>query len=137
MLVDAPCSAERERLGDDITDPCITNNNFAWCPRKVRSNAARQVRILSAALRRVTHHGCVVYATCALTDIENDDVIAVTLAKAPRGWDTAGCHLPVAAMEAVPHVVTDCIERTRYGWRVLPDRGGWGPMYWAVLQRRL
>ena len=69
ILVDAPCSSERERLlrgmGRQREEP--------WQPEKADANARRQVALLRSALRNAM--GTVVYATCALSRIENDAVV--------------------------------------------------------------
>ena len=69
ILVDAPCSSERERLlrgmGRQREEP--------WRPEKAEANARRQVALLRSALRNAM--GTVVYATCALSRIENDAVV--------------------------------------------------------------
>lgn len=69
ILVDAPCSSERERLlrgmGRQREEP--------WRPEKADANARRQVALLRSALRNAM--GTVVYATCALSRIENDAVV--------------------------------------------------------------
>jgi 16S rRNA C967 or C1407 C5-methylase (RsmB/RsmF family) len=47
-----------------------------------------------------------------------------------------GCDLE--AMSSLPAVNLSCFrgaERTQFGWQILPDRTGWGPIYAAVLEK--
>ena len=72
ILVDAPCSSERERLlrglGRQKDEP--------WREEKAKANSRRQVSLLRSALENAI--GTVVYATCALSHIENDAVVQET-----------------------------------------------------------
>ena len=72
ILVDAPCSSERERLlrglGRQKDEP--------WREEKAKANSRRQVSLLRSALENAL--GTVVYATCALSHIENDAVVQET-----------------------------------------------------------
>ena len=122
ILVDAPCSSERERLLRSLRRG---QRSEGWKLSKAQANARRQVSLLSCALQNILPGGIVIYATCALSHIENDLVVQEVLN------DPKNCVLPIS--HDVPGVE---IESTRYGWRVLPDRGGWGPLYWAALSRR-
>ena len=77
ILVDAPCSSERERLlrglGRQKEEP--------WRAEKAKANSRRQVSLLRSALQNAGNCGAagtVVYATCALSHIENDAVVQET-----------------------------------------------------------
>ena len=124
VLVDAPCSSERERLLRSLRRG---QQDEGWKKTKAEANARRQVSLLSCALQNTLPGGVVVYATCALSQIENDLVVQAVLDD-----DKRNCLLSVAC--DVPGVE---VESTHHGWRVLPDLpGGWGPLYWAALTRR-
>ena len=85
-----------------------------------------QVGLLTCALDNTLPGGVVVYATCALSEIENDLVVQSALDD--RRTSLLSDSFDVPGMQ---------IESTRYGWRVLPDlEGGWGPLYWAALTRQ-
>lgn len=130
VLVDAPCSSDRHLLHDET-------ELASWTPGRVRANAKRQFSILFSALRAVRFGGIVVYATCALSHEENDDVIEKVLKKSK-----------LKAIVIRPTVSTG--EQTKYGWIVLPDSPvisgdgsttpndylttGWGPLYFATLR---
>eukprot|EP00438_Fugacium_kawagutii_P027475 Skav205584 [mRNA] locus=scaffold460:90571:91720:+ [translate_table: standard] len=70
ILVDAPCSSERERL---LRALGRKGKDEPWREEKAKANSRRQVALLSSALRSAV--GTVVYATCALSHIENDAVV--------------------------------------------------------------
>ena len=116
VLVDAPCSSDRERL----LRAQRRGQAAPWAARRAEANAVRQRRLLAAALRATEGH--VVYATCALSSIENDLVVEQVLGGAALVSEP----LEVEGLE---------VEKTRLGYQVLPDRpGNWGPLYWSTLR---
>lgn len=72
--------------------------------------------------------GLIVYATCSISDMENDGVIEKALAN-KRGF----------TCDVLTHERSYIIgEKTKFGWIVLPDdktESGWGPLYFCVLKR--
>lgn len=74
VLVDAPCSSDRHVLGN-------SKELASWSTKRIRENADRQELILYNALKSVKVGGIVVYATCSLSRMENDQVIANVIAK--------------------------------------------------------
>jgi len=155
VLVDAPCSSERERLlraarqyrvragnGAAVVPRYAVGGNsletqaIPWDAKRAQSNARRQVAMVKAAIQNCAPHGCVVYSTCALSRIENDDVIGEILRDVPDGWRCFGGSLGNEGHGGVllPREAHAEIEELRYGYRLLPDRGGWGPIYWSVLR---
>ena len=116
ILVDAPCSGERHLLASpkDLAD---------WSPSRSEKLAQRQYALLTAALLAVKPDGRIVYSTCALSPLENDGVIKKLLKK-KEGFEVLLTDLPVP--EA---------ERTEFGIQFLPDRCGYGPIYYSVLQK--
>lgn len=148
VLVDAPCSSERERLlrggpeiqrafasaatgASSVVEAQAAALAAALCePFKVQSNVRRQVDLLSAGLR-CAPHGHVVYSTCALSALENQGVVAQCLTKARAGADSVGWHCIGDDLDIGLDIAP---ERREYGWQILPDRSGWGPMYWAPLR---
>mmetsp|Transcript_2641 Transcript_2641/g.8503 ORF Transcript_2641/g.8503 Transcript_2641/m.8503 type:complete len:210 (-) Transcript_2641:85-714(-) len=139
ILVDAPCSSERERLLRAASRAREAPNDVPWDAVRAHANAERQIALLSTALE-LAPCGVVVYATCALSRIENDGVVARVLRRAP-GWRCCGGTGDVGMAPWAPEALFDgegsvgfSAEETTHGWRALPDRGGWGPIYWAVLR---
>jgi 16S rRNA (cytosine967-C5)-methyltransferase len=68
VLLDAPCSG----LGTLRQHPEI---KWRRHPGDLRDLAHLQGELLAAAAQRVRRGGVIVYATCTLTEIENDDVV--------------------------------------------------------------
>jgi 16S rRNA C967 or C1407 C5-methylase (RsmB/RsmF family) len=116
ILVDAPCSGERHLLASakDLAE---------WSPSRSEKLAQRQYALLTAALLAVKPGGRIVYSTCALSPLENDGVIARLLKK------KAGFRVLPAA-PPVPEA-----ERTEFGLQFLPDRCGYGPIFYSVLEK--
>lgn len=142
ILVDAPCSSERERLmrgGPEVQrvfSAASTPETRAaalarvlWEPMKVQSNKRRQVELLRASLGAAPH-GHVVYSTCALSAVENDNVVGEVLATDHPGWT---CELGTEDNCGLESYIEP--EAGKYGRQILPDKGGgWGPIYWSVLR---
>ena len=131
VLVDAPCSSERhtlqahaKRAAASLTTPEITN----WKASHSLNFAKTQLALLKTALRKVKISGKVVYATCSLSEAENDGVIERILAAVKKEqW-----HVEVVEVAEAVEVT----EKTKYGRIALPDNGGWGPIYFCVLLKK-
>lgn len=115
VLLDAPCSSERHVLED-------TTALTQWAPGRSKALAMTQFAMLASALDIVKIGGRIVYSTCALSHLENDDVIRKL-------------HKKRAGRFVIHHPTFDFGEPTEYGWQVLPDTSGWGPFYLAVIER--
>ena len=74
VLLDAPCSMQGLRISTSHKMRPITEN-------EIQTLAERQVRLLESALRAVKTGGQVVYATCTLSPMENENVISKVLDK--------------------------------------------------------
>ncbi|OQY67726.1 MAG: 16S rRNA (cytosine(967)-C(5))-methyltransferase [Polyangiaceae bacterium UTPRO1] len=106
ILVDAPCSG----LGTLRAHPEI---RWRRSPDDLRRFAATQHRLLDAVTPLLRPGGVIVYATCTLTDEENDDVVERWLAAHPtlRREDAADILPPTArtlvdgrgALRTLPH----------------------------------
>ncbi|KPI43972.1 putative methyltransferase NSUN3 [Cyphellophora attinorum] len=122
VLVDAPCSSERHIVHKHATNPGAVEM-MNWKASHSKTLAKTQTELLMTALRLVKPGGRVVYATCSISDIENDGVIERCLQKAPS--------------EIVDDDKLDVMsEKTKYGRIVLPDHkngGKWGPLFFSVL----
>jgi 16S rRNA (cytosine967-C5)-methyltransferase len=77
VLVDAPCSG---------TGTWRRSPHLKWCttPATIASSAALQTRILNQNASRVRPGGLLVYATCSLSRVENEDVVAAFLNAHPE-----------------------------------------------------
>ncbi|MDR1278073.1 MAG: 16S rRNA methyltransferase [Treponema sp.] len=116
VLLDAPCSSEAHVLGKAAA-------LAAWTAARPRFLARRQWALLSSAFLLLAPGGSLVYATCALTEEENDGV-------ARRLSEKYG---PLAEPEE-PGFTEG--EKTAWGRIILPDQnGGLGPMYVARFRK--
>lgn len=118
ILVDAPCSSEQHLLEQP-------RYLAEWSPRRSRSLALQQYALLNAAFTVLEPGGLLVYSTCALSEAENDGVIAKLAQRHPGEWTLERPALPSG-------------EATAYGWQIWPDLcAGRGPIYLARLRRSL
>lgn len=115
VLLDAPCSSEAHVLADPRA-------YSTWTPARPKQLALRQGALLAAAIDSAKPGGRIVYSTCALDPRENDGVVAKLLKK------RAGRVRLVPAEARVG-------ETTEVGVHILPDATGFGPIYYAVLER--
>ena len=153
ILADVPCSSEAHILAD----PAKLD---AWSPTRIRRNAAVQHGILAAAIDALRVGGHLLYATCALSPEENDEVIDWALARRAGLVEVIpGAGRPTGPADTDTHIDTDtaidtaaadmhfefaqsaailtAAETTRHGIRILPDRvTGSGPLYAALLRRK-
>lgn len=116
ILIDAPCSSERHLL---------QNGNLLkkWSPSRGKRLATEQFAFLAAALEAVKVGGYLLYSTCSINPLENEEVVAKLFKRRP-----GRCREVLSA----PAVA----ERRKYGYSILPDRAnGMGPLYFALLRR--
>lgn len=117
ILLDAPCSGERH----------VLENKKAleeWSPRRSENLATRQYALLAGALLAVKPGGRIVYSTCSISPNENDGVIHKLLKKKKD------------QVQVIPQETSSVGEKTEYGVVFLPDRCGFGPLYYSVLERK-
>jgi tRNA and rRNA cytosine-C5-methylases len=118
VLLDAPCSGERHILENE-------NAQKEWSPRRTEHLATRQYSLLSAALLALKPGGRVVYSTCSISPDENDGVIKKLLKKKKDEVRLLEAPLGIGG------------ERTEYGVAYLPDQSGFGPLYFAVVEKAI
>ena len=115
VLLDAPCSSERHVLED-------SKELSLWAPGRTKAIAISQFAMLASALDIVKVGGTIVYSTCALSQLENDDIIRKLHQKRIGRFEMIHKDFPFG-------------EPTEFGWQVLPDTTGWGPFYLSVVKR--
>lgn len=115
VLVDAPCSSERHLMHQP-------GGTAEWNLQVTHDLAKVQGTLLLRAIEAVKVGGIVVYSTCSISPVENDDVVAFAM-------DRTRCHIERRAVELAFG------EPTKFGWIVLPDKTpgheGTGPMFCA------
>lgn len=117
VLADVPCSGERHLLENP-------SEYSLWTEKRTKNLAVRQYSILSSAWLSVRSGGRIVYSTCSISPLENDDVVAKLVKK--------------RKVEIIrPDWLADLgfLEHTQYGYAILPDTDGFGPMYFSVIQK--
>lgn len=116
VLLDAPCSGERHILENSAAQE-------EWSPRRTEHLAARQYALLAAAFLAVKPGGRIVYSTCSISPDENDGVVQKLLKKKKT------------AVKLLPAPLGVGGERTEAGVAYMPDRCGFGPLYFAVIEK--
>lgn len=116
VLLDAPCSGERHILENQAAQD-------EWSPRRTEHLASRQYSLLAAAYLAVKPGGRIVYSTCSISPAENDEVVQKLLKKKKAG---------VKLLEGAVGVGG---ERTELGVAYMPDKCGFGPLYFAVIEK--
>lgn len=115
ILLDAPCSSERHVFNS----PHYLEQ---WTCSKTKQLAIRQFAMLAAAFDAVKPGGRIVYSTCSISPMENDQIIE-KLHKKRKGLFTV--------IQTQPEIG----EKTQYGVHILPDTTGFGPIYYAVIEK--
>jgi 16S rRNA C967 or C1407 C5-methylase (RsmB/RsmF family) len=115
ILLDAPCSSESHVLRDAAA-------LSEWSSARSRQLAMRQFALLSSAFEMLRVGGRVLYATCALAEVENDGVVGRLLER--RGDAVRQEPLDLGAGRP-----------TRHGVSITPDLDGEGPMFASLLQK--
>ena len=117
VLLDAPCSSERHVVQ---SPPALAE----WSPARPKHLARQAFSMLASALRVVKPGGILVYSTCSLEPLENDDTVAKLIKRYPEMVEIMPVHAPWG-------------DKTKYGWIVLPDVAeGRGPIFFAKIRRR-
>ena len=119
ILLDAPCSSERHVIESAA-------HLAEWTQKRISHLAQQQGSMLAAALDALRPGGMVIYSTCALSSLENDQVVAKILKKRTG---------KVRVLEMDPEF--EGTDRTEFGLQMLPDRcAGRGPIYCARLEKQ-
>lgn len=126
ILLDAPCSSERHVLNDE-------KYLAQWSPARIKTLAIKQWSLLSSAFRVLKPDGYLLYSTCALAREENDGVIEKLIKK----FDNLS--IIDINFEKIYRMENNLppIEKTKYGYHVLPDiSNGAGPLYFCLIQKK-
>lgn len=143
VLLDAPCSSERHvihahtkakksgRAADEMT---------SWRSGQSKKIAKVQVALLMTALRAVRVGGQVLYATCSLSNDENDGVVEKAIELVQKECKKLGIKrdFAVRSAELGAYGLEAWAEPTKHGWLVLPDHpsgGRWGPLFFTLLEK--
>ncbi|KAI1741542.1 S-adenosyl-L-methionine-dependent methyltransferase [Xylaria scruposa] len=132
VLLDAPCSSERHVIHAHVKAKQggrVADEMASWRSGQSKKMAKTQVALLMTALKAVRVGGRVLYATCSLSNDENDSVIE-------KGMELVQKERKNGELSA--RGLGDWAEQTKYGWLMLPDHpsgGKWGPLFFALLEK--
>ncbi len=117
ILADVPCSGERHLFENQ-------KELSMWSIKRTKNLAIRQYSLLSSAWLAVKPQGRIVYSTCSISPEENDQVISKLVKKR---------NPQILRHEWLNEI--DFVEQTEFGYQILPDRAGFGPMYFAIIEK--
>ncbi|GLC43107.1 5-methylcytosine rRNA methyltransferase nsun4 [Pleodorina starrii] len=171
VLVDAPCSSDRHVLQQAAQQQRGAIAEADWSLAGCRRIADEQLQLCLAAMRALRVGGRLVYSTCSIAPLQNDQVVERLLSRCGPGavrvlpaiellkQELEGAAAAGAATEPAvgtgPGVKNSSakaggggasggaadvvgllgVEATKHGAICLPDRGGWGPIFVAVLEK--
>ncbi len=150
ILLDAPCSSERHVRADP-------NYLSQWSQSRTKTMAVGQWALLSSAWRMLEDKGSLLYATCALSPVENDGIVSRLLSKFKdasllhkeelrdtflANLDHFSGILKISGSDENAHkhigALFDKAEETEYGLRILPDTAdGAGPLFFSRITKVL
>ena len=115
ILLDAPCSGERELMhkSKGLSD---------WKEKRSKNFGIRQYSLLASAFMSLKPGGTLVYSTCSISPHENDAVIEKL-------------HKRKSGEFSVERSSWGVGEPTEHGQIILPFEEGWGPIYFACIKK--
>lgn len=116
ILLDAPCSSEKHVLES-------AKHLAEWKIGRTKKLAALQWTMLASAWLVLKKGGRLVYSTCSISPLENDQVVEKLMKK--FGDEVKKIENPF-----------DLGSNTEFGTWVTPDDHGHGPFYFSILEKR-
>ncbi|TRX90845.1 hypothetical protein FHL15_008249 [Xylaria flabelliformis] len=144
VLLDAPCSSERHVVHAHVKAKQggrVADEMASWRSGQSKKMAKTQVALLMTALKAVRVGGHVLYATCSLSNEENDGVIEKGMELVQKERKKSGVRWDFVVRtcgDLAARGLGDWAEPTKHGWLVLPDHpsgGKWGPLFFALLEK--
>lgn len=138
VLLDVPCSSDRHVVQQALSSGAIAKTD--WSVDICRQLSSLQLQLLMAGLKTLKPGGKLVYSTCSLAPLENDDVVSNALSRAASTMKRSCIQVikpgePEYGMDDATLALFGA-EPTTHGVLVLPDNVGTGPMYVAVLTKQ-
>lgn len=116
ILLDAPCSSERHVLND----PTYLNK---WSLNRPKQLSVKQFAMLAAALDAVKVGGIILYSTCSISPMEDEEIIKKLAKKRNERFEIVNFDSKIA-------------EDREFGKIVLPDYSkNRGPLYFCLIRR--
>lgn len=128
VLADVPCSGERH-LFENPSELKL------WSEKRTKNLAVRQFSLLSSAWLACKVGGRIVYSTCSISNTENDEVVR-KLIKKRKPTVLRPSFIKEISKNFIKETSKDFIEETEFGYQILPDKCGFGPMYFSVLEKK-
>ncbi len=134
ILLDAPCSGEAHLIQDQAQFK-------KWTPNWTKKNASRQYALISSAYLALKPGGFLLYSTCTLSPVENEQVIEKIL---NRRNDLVAVESEDEIRELLQKqpdsenmllMIRKYGERQKYGFMFCPDHCGFGPFYFCLLKK--
>jgi len=116
ILLDAPCSSESHVLNS----PAHLGD---WRLNRTKKLSMNQWTMLASAWLVLRPGGKLVYSTCSISGLENDQVVEKLFKKFSEEATNMTPAFPVG-------------EKTQFGHIILPDQGGLGPIYLSVIEKK-
>ena len=122
ILLDAPCSSERHVLTDQSA-------LSIWSPNRPKLLAIQQFAMLASALDAARDGGYILYSTCSICPLENEQVIEKLHSK------RRGLFEEIDMIAEHPELEKES-EKLEHGRIVLPDaQDGAGPLYFCLIRK--
>lgn len=115
VLCDAPCSGERHLLENE-------KEFNQWTIKRSKNLAIRQFSLLSSAWLSCLAGGKIVYSTCSISPVENDEIIKKLIKRRS---------VEILRPDHLKKI--NFVESTEFGYQILPDTASFGPMFFSVL----
>lgn len=132
ILLDAPCSSERHVIQDEK----YLNE---WSESRIKMLSMKQWSLLSSAFISLKACGYLLYSTCALSEKENDGVVKRLFSKY-KNVTLEEINFELFENDVKEKlgidIVLPVIEKTEYGYHILPDSAsGAGPLYFSLIKK--
>lgn len=115
VLLDAPCSSERHVLESP-------EHLKEWGKGRTERLAKDQFTMLASALDVVKVGGRIIYSTCSISPLENEEVIKKLLKKR-------------ADRVSIVQSQDKFSEKSEFGNYLLPDVTNFGPIFFSIIER--
>ncbi|MBR4426288.1 MAG: RsmB/NOP family class I SAM-dependent RNA methyltransferase [Spirochaetales bacterium] len=122
VLLDAPCSSERHVIND-------SKALDEWSSNRPKMLSKQQFAMLCAALDAAKNGGYILYSTCSICDMENEEVIERLFKKRENRFEEVD-------MLCINPQLEICSEKLSHGRIILPDvQDGLGPLYFCLIRK--
>ncbi len=115
ILLDAPCSSEKHVLESP-------KHLDEWKVNRTKRLSTLQWTMLASAWAVLRPGGRIVYSTCSISPLENDQVVAKLVKKFGAQVKRIPCPYPLG-------------DESEFGTWITPDKHGHGPFFLSILEK--